>query len=382
MKHWGIFRRYLLIFSVLGIFFFSGCMQAENPFVGTWKERTLGEGDLTLNADGTASWYYAVAVGRGTASIGTVHGRWTKIDDLHIKLSITLAGQSMDYNVPYDKNRNTLTFMGLEYYKSGAVSNIQTNDKRTTSTTSSTVTAATNEGSANAKNTPDKASEGNTEAASSEGPIMDLKFDEGKGGVVIDSSNYGNNGIVHNAKWLSGKFGSALQFNGVDSYVQIPDSPSLDLTGDMTIELWTMPGALQVEWADILSKHTTNIGGFALEQKYRETNEYTFAWSTNGVNWACGSITDSVSLTPNVWQHIAVSKSGSTVTYYLDGKEAAYCRGNFAGTSKNTLDLTIGKWSTGARYYNGIIDEVRIYNRALSAQEINAQYQSQADRYL
>jgi hypothetical protein len=116
------------------------------------------------------------------------------------------------------------------------------------------------------------------EIKSSAEPVLHLKFDEGKGGVVIDSSDYGNNGIVHNPKWITGKFGSALQFNGVDSYAQIPSSQSLDLTGDLTIELWTMPGALQVEYADILSKHGSYIGGFGLEQNYGQTNVYHFGW--------------------------------------------------------------------------------------------------------
>jgi hypothetical protein len=67
----------------------------------------------------------------------------------------------------------------------------------------------------------------------------------------------------------------------------------------------------------------------------------------------------------------------------VDGKESAYCKGNFAGISKNELDLAIGRWSNvEARYYNGLIDEVRIYNRALSSEEIKAQYQSESDRYV
>ena len=65
-------------------------------------------------------------------------------------------------------------------------------------------------------------------------------FDEGSGTIAYDSSGQGNNGTIYGATWTSGKVGGALEFDGKDDYVEVPDNPSLD-TGsdeDVTIEVW------------------------------------------------------------------------------------------------------------------------------------------------
>ncbi|MFQ6061968.1 MAG: hypothetical protein ACE5J9_02170, partial [Methanosarcinales archaeon] len=71
-------------------------------------------------------------------------------------------------------------------------------------------------------------------------------FDENKGTIAHDSSPNHNNGIIHGATWTKGKFGYALQFDGKNDYVQVPDSASLDITDTITIEAWVKLGKLPV----------------------------------------------------------------------------------------------------------------------------------------
>ena len=52
-------------------------------------------------------------------------------------------------------------------------------------------------------------------------------FDEGKGDIATDSSDQGNDGEIHGAKWVDGKFGKALEFDGVDNWVEVPHSPTV-----------------------------------------------------------------------------------------------------------------------------------------------------------
>ena len=71
--------------------------------------------------------------------------------------------------------------------------------------------------------------------------VLYLPFDEDKGQVAKDQSKFGNDGEIRNAKWVEGKYGSALEFNGTDAEVRVPDNDSFDLS-EITLEVWYNPG--------------------------------------------------------------------------------------------------------------------------------------------
>ena len=71
--------------------------------------------------------------------------------------------------------------------------------------------------------------------------VLYLPFDEDQGETVFDTSDFGNDGEIHNTEWVEGKFGGALKFNGTDSYVLVPYSPCLDMTTQFTAEAWVQP---------------------------------------------------------------------------------------------------------------------------------------------
>src|SRR5262245_13838055 len=86
------------------------------------------------------------------------------------------------------------------------------------------------------------------------GLVAAYNFNEGAGNTVADASGNGNTGVLSNTTWsTAGKFGNALSFNGVNSWVTIGDSSSLDLTTGMTLEAWVRPSALR-GWRSVILK--------------------------------------------------------------------------------------------------------------------------------
>ena len=85
--------------------------------------------------------------------------------------------------------------------------------------------------------------------------VLYLPFDEGKGQVAKDLSKFGNDGEIRNAKWVDGKYGFGLEFNGKDAEVRVPDSKSFDLT-EITLEVWYNPGdeGVGAGWKVIINK--------------------------------------------------------------------------------------------------------------------------------
>ncbi len=195
--------------------------------------------------------------------------------------------------------------------------------------------------------------------------------------TVTDSSVNANNGLsCANASGLiggaAGQFGNGAQLNGSTQYISVPNSTALAaITGDVTFSMWLKPGSSQVAYADILSKHSN--GGFTIEQNSSTTNQYYLSWDTGGGSYTCGGTY--FNLTASVWQHLLISKSGATETYYINGSSAGSCTGSSATIANNTLPIFLGNWSSGgSRYWNGSMDDVRIYNRALSVTEAKQLY--------
>ena len=92
------------------------------------------------------------------------------------------------------------------------------------------------------------------------GLVAAYGFDEGSGTTVTDRSGSGNNGSISNATWsTSGEFGGALQFNGSNALVTIPDAASLHLSAGMTLEAWVNPSTVNANWRDVVYKGNDNF---------------------------------------------------------------------------------------------------------------------------
>lgn len=192
------------------------------------------------------------------------------------------------------------------------------------------------------------------------------KFDEGSGTVAADASGNGNDGtIINGAAWTSSPNGSALSFNGAQQYVDCGYSEVLRPINNLTIEMWIKPGDSQTQWANILGCHQ-NWQGYVVEQDSNNLNRYYFAYNGDGTESHWQGIELTTQLQTGVWQHFVVQKEGNTIRHYLDGVLTA------EGTVDPSYEVIYYKpdepfyigigWNlTSNRYFNGEIDEVRIW---------------------
>ena len=194
-------------------------------------------------------------------------------------------------------------------------------------------------------------------------PVAAYAFDEGSGSTVADASGNGNTGTVANATWVAGKYGEALSFNGSSSRVTIPDSASLHLNSAMTLEAWVDPTTTTATWRDAIYKGNDN---YYLEG----TSDHSGVPA--GGETAAGSIAHTYgagALPANAWSYLALTYDGSTLRLFVNGTLVA-SQAKTGSITSSTNPLSIGSDAIYGQYFNGMIDQVRIYNTALPAAQI------------
>jgi len=196
-------------------------------------------------------------------------------------------------------------------------------------------------------------------------------FDEGSGATVYDYSGYGNHGTRHGTSWVEGASGNALWFNGSDDYVSVPDHPIFDPGGAITISAWIntlFPSAGDAIAAHDHSQATWLLYASGTDQTacsvYVRTASY---WNRIG---GAGDLSD------GYWHHVVGtfdrSLPSGRLRFYVDGilygTNDAYDEDILPGDE----GVEIGRhWCGSAQDgFHGIIDEVRVYDRALSHDEI------------
>jgi hypothetical protein len=192
-------------------------------------------------------------------------------------------------------------------------------------------------------------------------------FDEGSGSIAYDSSEQGNNGTIYGATWTSGKVGGALEFDGIDDFVEVLDDPSLDITDEITIEAWVKPN---------------NVDGYhTIVSKYWGTGYYLRIDPGRTISFAAsGTLQTEAGIVPiGSWSHIVGVSDGTYAKIYFNGQlvksgQIAFPSGHI---DTNDYPLRIGAFPVeGSLPFNGTIDEIRILNRTLSAEEIKEDYES------
>jgi hypothetical protein len=192
-------------------------------------------------------------------------------------------------------------------------------------------------------------------------------FDEGSGNIAADSSGNGNDGTLNGpVEWTAdGKVGGAMKFTGPYNYIQIQDSPSLDMTDEITIAAWINPS-----WTGNNRIMQKSSGGG--DNQYRLLKE----WGDNMVFHLPGLSPDRLEfpgLPPlGEWTHLAATYDGSSMKVYYDGVVVGEMDASGQlGTSDGTLTIgTKHETAPAGDEFNGMLDDIRIYNRALSVSEI------------
>ena len=196
-------------------------------------------------------------------------------------------------------------------------------------------------------------------------------FNEDSGTVANDSSGNGYTGTVSGATWMAGYIGSALSFNGTSNYVK---TASIPFTNTFSISAWVNPAAItQTAYARIAETQYNNglyLGMNASGTKYKFiVNSGSGATGTCGAAYGCaegGAVSSG-------WHLVTGTYNGSTAILYVDGLQVA--TETFNTPAGISLPLYIGRYFGANGYgWNGAIDEVRLYNRGLSASEVAAVY--------
>ncbi|MBU0546935.1 MAG: LamG-like jellyroll fold domain-containing protein [Patescibacteria group bacterium] len=200
-----------------------------------------------------------------------------------------------------------------------------------------------------------------------------------------DSSGYGNNGTINGAVCSSdtpylvlgqGNGKHSLSFDGVDDYVRVPSSSSLNFGGsEITMEVWIYPHNPTAGYTMFIRKQTPGYGLWILINGKLYAEIYHPNWNT-GEGYT--SVNSSTVLQPNRWYHIvATYKQNQYFKIYLDGKEdgSVVAFDKSIGTSSSDFLIGYLGWmGSGNVFFDGIIDGVHIYSQSLSQSQIQQYY--------
>ena len=198
------------------------------------------------------------------------------------------------------------------------------------------------------------------------GPVGHWKLDEGKGSRIADSSSHGNHGTVERPRWVKGKRGGALAFDGRHMAV-IPDAPSLSLRDEVTVAFWLKVTGDTGTWQFPVTKFfqgsvRRNYGIYLARGKLNPC----FSASFQRASYRHSDVATRVPLNDGRWHHVAATCSvfDRRIRLYVDGKLATDRPFDQGPMLLTAAPIRLG---TATR---GILDEVLVYPRALSPTEI------------
>ena len=198
-------------------------------------------------------------------------------------------------------------------------------------------------------------------------------FDEGKGGVAVDSSEHGNDGEIHGAKWVDGKFGKALEFDGAGNWVEVPHSNTVGFKAGVSFTI-------------TLYFKGDKVGGSLVGKNYEDTSQvlpWYLIWDNGSKNTVSLYLRDSAStsfpahgttpIADDKWHFIAgrADASSGKASIWVDGKmeaEVDFNKKDGYGTSEGVFH--IGRHYD--RYTAGIIDDVALFNVALEEEDMDS----------
>ncbi|MBN1384554.1 MAG: Ig-like domain repeat protein, partial [Elusimicrobia bacterium] len=210
------------------------------------------------------------------------------------------------------------------------------------------------------------------------------------GATTYDSSGYGNNGTVYSATsittttWKSrGGTEEILYFDRSDDYIEVQNDESLNISGEFTIEAWVKVKEFNTNGGnekDMIARRADygNNEGFLFgtgESEIEANDKKPYLHLTNGTDWFWTSTNNPIK--ENEWYYIVGTRKGTLIKLYING-ELDKSRDDFTGNIKPYEGLL---YIGGNAEFNGLIDEVRILNHALSAEEVACRYNSGCVKY-
>jgi len=209
-------------------------------------------------------------------------------------------------------------------------------------------------------------------------------FEEGSGSTAYDNSTYSHNGTLNNmisGDWVAGKFGTALNFPDTDDYISLGATNAIigNYCQHLTVSAWL--------------KSSTSVSQYAVAFK-RHTGDSTLFSINLAADGGLGFLTNTYSQTPlhswiedttknyadGEWHHLVGTINGLTRTLYIDGEYIKSDEVGIGNVSGNTGIAAIGAFASGSIYWTGAIDEVIVWDRAISVEEVEALYDNGANR--
>ena len=204
------------------------------------------------------------------------------------------------------------------------------------------------------------------------------------GSKATDFSGNGNTGTISGASWATGKVGTGLSFDGNDD-ISVPDANSLDLSTAGTVSFWYKQSSSGQNMAVGKWLNTGNQQSYLL-QHFTDNKIY---WNLSPNGSTDTYLVSDNTYTDTNWHHVVgtYDASGSVMALYLDGTAIANTRSCVGGGCSTSIPSSLYNSTTpitttynGSQYNNGTLDDVRIYNRALSATEISTLYTNSVRR--
>jgi len=197
-------------------------------------------------------------------------------------------------------------------------------------------------------------------------PVGYWKLDDGAGTIAVDSSGNGNDGtLIGDPQWTTGVLDGALDFDGDGDYVDCGNDPLFDITGEITVAAWLNIRSISNAWtgAVVKGENAWRLGNVNMDPRFHFGITIWSAPDTASVDGA-------TAVGYNEWHHVTGSFDGANINVYLDGVlDASVPTTEPIGISTTNLFIGENSESTG-RPWDGLIDEVMIFDIALSADEI------------
>jgi len=211
------------------------------------------------------------------------------------------------------------------------------------------------------------------EVPSIDGLIAQWRLDEGSGVTTADSSGSGHAGsLVNGAGWTDGRSGRGLSFDGVDDYVSVPHAPALDAF-PLSVVAW-FKTSTAVGLKGLVNKYAAgSFNGFEVFVENGDLCAWLFRSNSNYIWDGSGCTLRTSGYNDDHWHQVVFVADAAAGRLYVDGVQTASQPWTGpAGASSTLQDVRLGDYpgATGGAYLPGLVDEVRIYDRALTAPEV------------
>ena len=203
--------------------------------------------------------------------------------------------------------------------------------------------------------------------------MLYLPFDEGQGDRAMDASENNFEAVLHGATWSDdGKIGGCVHLSAKENYVEIESVPELDITDEITLQVWFLPEQDQGDSNLMGRRPAANNAGYVLQWSSGFTGAPQIETWIHIGGFQGTRRKQTIKPTLNEWHHVASTYDGNVIRQYIDGELDVEFQPPAGKITSVDVVLRIGKGQTGLEGTVCYVDEVAIYKRALSEDEIKS----------